>query len=187
MVQVILYIIPVFIVYLFIRGNWVSNETLKTKYKLDRLKDELTWLAISGEVSRDNKVYVHLCNSIEKALIALPRFNFWVMLYLLIKGKYRINIPEMEKVHNEVETHPMLKEIYNAYYKSILAYIARKYFISVLLSFPIWKKLLIRQLTAMQNNDTRDQNTDIYNDTKEYSSLAFYIQHISAKSLLQVD
>lgn len=187
MVQVILYIIPVFIVYLFIRGNWVSNETLRTKYKLDRLKDELTWLVINSEVNRDNKVYVHLCHTIDKSLVALPRFNFWVMLYLLKKGKFRINIHELEKVHCEVDTHAALNEIYNAYYKLILGYIVRKNFITVLLSFPIWKKLLIRQLSVYQNGNTCDQNTDKCNYTKEYSSLDYYIQHISAKSLLQVD
>ncbi len=184
MVQVILYIIPVYFVYLYIRGTWVSNETLKAKYKLDRLKDELTWLVISGEVNGDNKVYVRLCNNIDKALMALPRFNFWVMLYLLIKGKYQINIKEIEKVHNEVETHETLKKIYDTYYKIILAYIARKNCITVLLSFPIWKKLLNRKLAVNEHDDTCDQNTDICNEAKEYSSLAFYIQHISAKSLL---
>src|SRR5688572_27313495 len=132
MVQIILYIIPVFIVYLFIRRWWVSNETLKTKYKIARLKDELTWLEISGEVTKNNKVYIHLCNSIDKALITLPRFNFWVMLYLLIKGKYQINIQEIERVHSEAEANESLKEIYNTYYKLILTYIARKNCITVL-------------------------------------------------------
>ena len=48
----------------------------------------------------------------------------------------------------------------------------------------IWKKLLNRQLAGNEHDDTCDQNTDICNEAKEYSSLAFYIQHISAKSLL---
>ncbi|OQP53597.1 hypothetical protein [Niastella populi] len=184
MVQILLYIIPVFIVYQIIRGWWVSNETLKAKYKLDRLKDELTWLAISGEVNRENKVYIHLSNNIDKALIALPRFNFWVMLYILIRGKYQINIQEIEKVHNEAETHAMLKEIYNSYHKVILAYIARKNCITVLLSFPIWKKLLTRQLTVNEHDHTCDRNTDVNDEAQEYSAFVFYFQNISAKSLL---
>jgi hypothetical protein len=184
MLQVILYIIPVFIVYIVIRRCWVSNETLKTRYKIARLKDELTWLAISGEVSRDNKAYAHLYSSIDKSLVALPSFNFWVMLYLLIKEKSQISLSEIKKVHNEAEKNATLKEINAAYYKLIIAYIARKNCLTVLLSFPLWKKILIRQLTAYENGNTHGQNGNMCAQAKEYSSLAFYIQHISANSIL---
>lgn len=184
MLQVILYIVPVFIVYLFIRGCWVSNETLKAKYKLARLKDELKWLAITGEVNRENKVYIRLYNSIDKALVALPRFNFWVMLYLLRKEKCQININEIEKVQHEVEKNTTLKEIYDAYYKLIITYIARKNCLTVLLSFPLWKKILERQLSFTEDGDTPIQNTDVCNDASEYSSFAYYIQNITAKTLL---
>lgn len=184
MLQVILYIIPVFIVYLVIRRCWVSNETLKTRYKIARLKDELTWLAISGEVNSDNKAYAHLYSSIDKALMVLPSFNFWVMLYLLIKEKSQISIHEIEKVHNEVEKNTTLKEINAAYYKLIIAYIARKNCLTVLLSFPLWKKIVVGQLTGNEHDESRGRNANTCSHAKEYSSLAFYIQHVSAQSLL---
>jgi hypothetical protein len=183
MQHAILYIVPVFIVYLYIRSCWVSNETLKTKYKIARLKDELTWLAISGEVNRENKAFAHLYNSIDKALMALPRFNFWVMLYLLIKGKYQVNVHEMEKARNEVEKNATFRDIYDAYYKLIISYIARKNIITILLTFPVWKKVLDSSLTVNNKENKRSGNNDHCFDASEYSSFAFYFQHTSAKSL----
>lgn len=183
MLHAILYIIPVFIVYLFIRSCWVSNETLKTKYKIARLKDELTWLAISGEVNRENKVYAHLYSSIDKALMALPRFNFWVMLYLLIKEKGRVNINEIEKVRSEVEGNSTFSNIFDAYYKLVITYVARKNIITVLLTFPIWKKILYTNLSLEKKANRQFGKNDCF-DANEYSSFAFYFQHTSPKSLL---
>lgn len=106
------------------------------------------------------------------------------MLYLLIKEKSQISIHEIEKVHNEAEKNTTLKEINAAYYKLIIAYIARKNCLTVLLSFPLWKKILVRQLTVDENDDTRGTNANACSHAKEYSSLAFYIQHVSAQSIL---
>lgn len=58
----------------------VGIETLKTKFKLARLREELNWLAISEEIDQTNKGYAHLYNSIDKVLAVLPRFNFWMVL-----------------------------------------------------------------------------------------------------------
>ncbi|MCS3796368.1 hypothetical protein [Niastella sp. OAS944] len=183
MLHAILYIIPVFIVYLFIRACWVSNATLKTKYKIARLKDELTWLAISGEVNRENKAYAHLYSSIDKALIALPRFNFWVMLYLLIKEKGKVNINEIEKVRSEVEGNSTFSNIFDAYYKLVINYVAKKNIITVLLTFPIWKRILYSNLSLEKKGNKKSGNNDCI-DANEYSSFAFYFQHSSPKSLL---
>jgi hypothetical protein len=184
MVQAILYIIPVFIVYLFIRSNWVSNENLKTRYKIARLKDELTWLAISGEIGEENKEYAHLYTSIDKALTALPQFNFWVMLYLLIKEKHRVNKHELERVRIEVEKNTSFKDIYDAYYRLLISYIARKNIITVLLTFPIWKKILITSLSVNDDHEKKRMNNDHCFDVNEYSSFLFYFQNTSPRSLL---
>src|SRR5215204_5835586 len=155
MLHIILYIIPVFIVYRFIRSGWVSNETMKTKYKLAHLQDELTWLVITGEINKTNKEYVQLYESINKVLTALPRFNFWVMLYLLIKEKHKVNAGENEKAGNEVKEHATLKDIYESYHQTIMIFIARKNIISVLLTIPLWKKVLNARISEKGNNRAR--------------------------------
>jgi hypothetical protein len=184
MVQAILYIIPVFIVYLFIRSNWVANENLKARYKIARLKDELKWLVISGEINEESKEYAHLNSSIDKALTALPRFNFWVMLYLLIKEKHRVNKHELEKVRIEVEKNTSFKDIYDAYYRLLISYIAKKNIITVLLTFPIWKKIIISSLSLNEDHEKKRMNHDHCIDVNEYSSFLFYFQNTSARSLL---
>ena len=183
MLQIILYIIPVFIVYLFIRACWVSNETLKTRYKIARLKDELTWLAISEQIDKENKEYAHLYDSMDKGLKALRLFNFWVMLYLLVSEKYKINVTEIAKVRHEIEKNSTFKDIYDAYYTLLITYIARKNFITVLLTFPVWKKILDTRLSVNENDHNMKSTYKCIN-SDEYSSFAFYIQNISAKSLL---
>ena len=182
MVHAMLYVIPVFIVYLYIRSCWVSNETLKTRHKIARLKDELKWLSITGEIDNESKSYVQLYKNIEKAGMALHRFNFWVMLYLLIKEKDKLNIHEIEKARSEVEGNSTFSNIYDAYYKLIINYIARKNIITVLITFPIWKKILFSNLT-LEKKENKKSDNDCF-DANEYSSFAFYFQHTSPKSLL---
>src|SRR5689334_25247066 len=114
MVHAILYIIPVFLVYLYIRSCWVSNETLKTQYKIARLKDELKWLCITGEINSESKAYTQLCKNMEKTGMGLHRFSFWVILYLLIKGKDQVNITETEKVWEVAEDNSTFSNIFDA-------------------------------------------------------------------------
>jgi hypothetical protein len=185
MLQLLLYIIPVFIVYLFIRASWVSNEALKTQYKLARLKDELTWLAIEGEINSENKEYAHLYSNIEKMMASLNSLNFWVMLYVLVKEKHQININEIEKIRIEVQKNKNFQAIYESYYKLLITYIARKNFLTVLLTFPLWKRMLTSRFSINEHDVTiKNNNTDNCIHTKEYSSFAFYINSISPKSLL---
>jgi hypothetical protein len=183
MVHAILYVIPVFIVYLYIRSCWVSNETLKTRYKIARLKDELKWLSITGEIDNESKAYNQLYRDIEKGGMGLHRFNFWVMLYLLIKEKDKVNIHEIEKVRSEVKGNPTFSAIYDTYYKLVISYIARKNIITVLLTFPVWKKILYSHLTMGKKGNKKHVNNECF-DANEYSSFAFYFQHTSPKSLL---
>jgi hypothetical protein len=185
MVHAILYIIPVFIVYLFIRSYWVSNETLKTTYRIARIKDELKWLAITGDIDPENKGYAYLYSSIDKALTALPQLNFWVMLYLLIKEKHVVNKQELEKVRTEVEKNATFKAIYDAYYKLLISYIAKKNIITVLLTIPIWKKIIETSLSVNGDNEKKRMNNDNHCiDVNDYSSFVFYFQNTSARSLL---
>jgi hypothetical protein len=184
MLHIILYIIPVFIVYTFIRSGWVSNETLKTKYKLTRLQDELNWLVISGEISTTNKEYVHLSASINKVLTALPRFNFWVILYLLVKDKHEVYTEEIEKVRNEVGKQAALIDIFDRYHKIVMTYIARKNIISILLTIPIWKKILGAHISTKGNKRATFNNADESIEISAYSSFAYYFQRASTKSIL---
>lgn len=185
MLHIILYIIPVFIVYRFIRSGWVSNETMKTKYKLARLQDELTWLVITGEINKTNKEYIQLSESINKVLTAFPRFNFWVMLYLLIKDKHKVYAEEIEKIRKEAGEHATLKNIYERYHQTIMIYIARKNIISVLLTIPLWKKLLDARMSEKRNNRVKFPPTDECNEVSAYTSFAFYFHKASTKSILQ--
>jgi hypothetical protein len=183
MLQVILYVIPVFIIYLLIRSSWVANETLKTKYRLARLKDELIWLAIEGEVNHANKEYAQLYDAIDRMRQSLHRLNFWVMLYVLLKEKHQLNIHEAVKDHNDINKNSSFKNISEAYYKALITYVARKNFITVLLTIPVWKKALGSRLSASRPRQKNESgNTCI--DVNEYSSFVFYLQSISAKSLL---
>jgi hypothetical protein len=181
MLHIILYIIPVFIVYRFIRSGWVSNETMKTKYKLTRLQDELTWLVITGEISGTNKEYVHLSASIDKVLTALPRFNFWVMLYFWVKEKH---VEEIEKARKEVEKQASLLDIFDRYHKILMTYIARKNIISVLLTIPFWKKILNTRISTKGNNRAKFHSTDECMEASTYSSFVFYFKRASTKSIL---
>lgn len=184
MLQLLLYIIPVYVVYLFIRFNWVSNETLKAKYKLARLRDELTWLAIEGELDRSNKEYAQLYDNIERMMSSLPRLNFWVMLYVSLKEKLQI-IHEIRITHNEIQKNENFKAIYESYYKLLILYIARKNFITVFITFPIWKRMLDARLSINEHEVImNNNNADDCICTKEYSSFAFYLQNITPKSLL---
>ncbi|HEX6431598.1 MAG TPA: hypothetical protein VF008_28100 [Niastella sp.] len=184
MLHIILYIIPVFIVYSIIRSGWVSNETLKTKYKLTRLQEELTWLVITGEISSTNKEYIQLSESINKVLMVLPRFNFWVMIYLLVKEKHEVYTEEIEKVRNEVGKQAPLIEIFDRYHKIVMAYVARKNIISVLLTIPIWKKILEAHISAKGNKRAKFNNADECIEISAYTSFAFYFQKASTKSIL---
>jgi hypothetical protein len=184
MLHIILYIIPVFIVYSFIRSGWVSNETLKTKYKLTRLQEELTWLVISGEISSTNKEYVHLSASINKVLTALPRFSFWVILYLLVKDKHEVYAEEIERVRNEVGKQAALIEIFDKYHNIVMYYVTRKNIISILLTIPIWKKILIAHISAKGNKRAKFNNADECIEISAYSYFAFYFQRATTKSIL---
>jgi hypothetical protein len=181
MVTIILYLIPVFIVYSFIRYYWVSNETLKTKYKLARLKDELTWLAISGEINHASKEYIHLYGNISKAIKGLHRFNFWVMLYLLIKSKHTIRTKVIDNFRKEVPVSSIFTDIHDTYHRQLITYIARKNIITVLITLPIWKKILDNYM-SLNDNDTFN-NTGEGTVAEEYSSFVYYIHNASAKSL----
>ena len=184
MLHIILYTIPVFIVYRFIRSGWVSNETLKTKYKLTRLQDELTLMVISGEINNTSKEYIQLSASINKVLTALPRFNFWVILYLLVKDKHEVYTEEIEKVRNEVGKQAALIEIFDRYHKIVMTYITRKNIISILLTIPIWKKILGAHISEKRNKRAKFNNADECIEISAYSSFAFYFQRATTKSIL---
>src|SRR5688572_5799439 len=184
MVHIILYTIPVFIVYRFIRSGWVSNETLKAKYKLTRLQDELTLMVISGEISNTSKEYIQLSASINKVLTALPRFNFWVILYLLVKDKHDVYAEEIEKARHEVGKQAALIEIFDKYHKIVMAYITKKNIISILLTISIWKKILSAHLSAKGNKRAKFSNADECIEVSAYSSFAFYFQRATTKSIL---
>jgi hypothetical protein len=121
----------------------------------------------------------------DKAIAALPQFNFWVMLYLLIKEKHPTRISAIKRPPNEVEKNSTFKVIYDAYYKLLITYIARKNIITVLITFPIWKKILDNYLSLKSNDkESTFSNTDECIAAEEYTFFAFYIQSASAKSLL---
>jgi hypothetical protein len=190
MVQVLLYIIPVFIVYKFIRSSWVSNETLKVRYRICRLQDQLYWLAISGEVDANNKEYIRLYRSMDKVLVMLPRLNFWVMLYLLIKAKKEIGANEIEAVYNELEKNSALKEIYEKYHRLLISYIARKNIITVILTIPFWKKIFQRYILPKDSSRQHKQSSvsdDLTRDgfdVEEYVEFVYYFRSASTRSLI---
>lgn len=184
MLYIILYTIPVFIVYSFIRSGWVSNETLKTKYKLTRLQEELTLMVISGEINSTSKEYIQLSGSINKVLMTLPRFNFWVILYFLVKDKHDVYAEEIEEVRNEVGKQAALIEIFDKYHKIVMTYITRKNIISILLTIPVWKKILSAHISAKGNKRAKFNNGDECIEISAYSSFAFYFQRATTKSIL---
>jgi hypothetical protein len=157
---------------------------MKTKYKLARLQEELTWLVITGEISSTNKEYVHLSESINKVLTALPRFNFWVMLYLWVKKTHEVGAEDIEKVRNEVKKQASLLAIFDRYHKIVMTYIARKNILTVLLTIPLWKKMLDARMSKKGNNEAKFHTTDECIETSAYSSFAFYFQRASTKSIL---
>jgi hypothetical protein len=157
---------------------------MKTKYKLARLQDELSWLVITGEINSTNKDYVHLSASINKVLTVLPRFNFWVMIYFWVKEKHEVYAEEIEKARKEVEKQTSLLEIFDRYHNIVMTYIARKNMISVLLTIPLWKKILNARISTKGNNRAKFRTTDESIESSTYSSFVFYFQRASTKSIL---
>jgi hypothetical protein len=65
-----------------------------------------------------------------------------------------------------------------------MGYIARKNVMSVLLTVPIWKKILVAHILKKGNKRAKFSNPDECIEISTYSSFAFYFQSASTKSIL---
>lgn len=128
-----------------------------------------------------------------RVLAILPKFNFWGMFYLLIKGKKEIDINKIKYVSNELDKNKALQKIYEKYYRLLISYIARKNILTVLVTIPFWKKILDARLSPKNNAYQPAGNNSLVNhhpndedcfEAEEYAEFVYYFRSASTKSLL---
>jgi hypothetical protein len=171
MVQILLYIIPVFITYKFVRFYWLSNRTLKTRNKLERLNNELRWLAINNIIDKNDTRFIHLDETMNNTILLLPRFNFWAILYLMAKEKHVFVFPSNKK-GNE---NPHLERITDLYHKILIKYIFLKSFFSIIITMPIWKRLIntiVRKSSSSNNSNLPPSSNKKSSDQKRKPTIS---------------
>lgn len=118
------------ILYWHVKLLFLKNQTLRYKYKLYKLRDELRMLAIEKKVSVDSIGFVYLDSSISGILEHLDSFNVFAIFITLNKKRVPSVKNFITAIELEIEKTEHLSDIRMRYYTIIVSYILRKHFLT---------------------------------------------------------
>ena len=123
----IIYCILVFLITFKVFNYFrVSNQTLRIKYELERLKDKLYWLSINGNIKKDDEMFIYLDNALSKSSKHIDRLNFWVILYIMVSSKNVTVIRQQHEIEIGLSKSEELRNIFKEFSGISMNYLLSK-------------------------------------------------------------
>ena len=124
----------------------LNTKTLKCRYLLYALRDELREQVIARKVNSQNWVFQYLDSSLAKTISALGEVTIWhaFALYRMHRNDPRVT-RAIQQLHNELQKpqNAPLEQIYKSYQKILGNYLLRRHPISLGIVLSNWLTYLL--------------------------------------------